>query len=226
MYVHSPVEYDTILLRRRVQVALTSHNRKTTAAQAQALDERCTESTSFVVAHEKECERRVRAHKRQRRAERDFFWFHSTWGGMGMGNEIFFKRESERFDFARKRDFFFGVFPRLFGGFCAFGGVFFCFLGFSFVFSRVSAKKKLVFFGGGIGKTGNSRSDDVSSLRVIVWGGSTRAKKEESGGGQRDEVYMRARAIETLLLWSVLSEKHQPSSHPPATPRGPGVGPL
>ena len=50
--------------------------------------------------------------------------------------------------------------------------------------------------------------NDVSSLRVVVWGGLTRDKGER-GGEQRDEAYVRAGEIETLLLWSVLGEKHQ-----------------
>ena len=60
--------------------------------------------------------------------------------------------------FARKRDFFFGCFFRLFLCFCAFLGVFLCFLVFFFVFRALARFFFGFFFGGGVSKTGNSRS--------------------------------------------------------------------
>ena len=44
----------------------------------------------------------------------------------------------------------------------------------------------------------------VTSLRVVVWGGSMRGKGGR--GSTRDEVYVRTGARETLLRWSVLGE--------------------
>ena len=70
-----------------------------------------------------------------------------------VGWEInFFWRE--RFNFARQRDFLFLV---IFCVFVFLGGVFFCLFVFFCFFAR-SAKNHWLFSGGGMSKTGNSRS--------------------------------------------------------------------
>ena len=76
----------------------------------------------------------------------------------------------ERFNFARKREPFFVVFsPVFFGVFVLFAGCFcaFCWGVFLLCFAR--ARQKNVFFGGGVSKTGNSRSD-TPTTRVLSRG--------------------------------------------------------
>ena len=71
-----------------------------------------------------------------------------------MGNEYFFDARGF-ISRASAKTFFEVFFPSFFVCFCAFGGVFLCFLGVFFLFF---ARQRDFFFGGGVSKTGNSRS--------------------------------------------------------------------
>ena len=87
-------------------------------------------------------------------SERELFLFHSTWGGMG--NEFFDARGLISRVSAEKK---LGIFSSFLVFLCFWGGVFFC------LFFRALARKKC-FFGGGMSKTGSSRSVLASHFRA------------------------------------------------------------
>ena len=58
-------------------------------------------------------------------------------------------------------------------------------------------------------KSTRAQATTTCHLCALLSGAARRGAKVRMGGGQRDEVYVRADAMETLRLWSVLGKKHQ-----------------
>ena len=58
-------------------------------------------------------------------------------------------------------------------------------------------------------KSTRAQATTTCHLCALLSGAARRGTKGGREGGQRDEVYVRAGAIETLLRWSILGEKHQ-----------------